>query len=52
MPTLIYILDLIFIRFENQNVMTDGAQEVTLLRTQIQEVISERNELRNQLRSV
>ncbi|XP_016417913.1 coiled-coil alpha-helical rod protein 1-like, partial [Sinocyclocheilus rhinocerous] len=36
-------------KLETQNVMTDAAQEVTLLRTQIQEVISERDELRNQL---
>lgn len=33
-------------KLETQN---DAAQEVTLLRTQIQEVISERDELRNQL---
>ncbi|XP_016340624.1 coiled-coil alpha-helical rod protein 1-like, partial [Sinocyclocheilus anshuiensis] len=36
-------------KLETRNVMTDAAQEVTLLRTQIQEVISERDELRNQL---
>ncbi|XP_043096867.1 coiled-coil alpha-helical rod protein 1 [Puntigrus tetrazona] len=36
-------------KLETQNVMTDAAQEVTLLRTQIKEVISERDELRNQL---
>lgn len=36
-------------KLETQNVLTDAAQEVTLLRTQIQEVISERDELRNQL---
>ncbi|RXN29634.1 coiled-coil alpha-helical rod 1-like protein [Labeo rohita] len=34
---------------KTQNVMTDAAHEVTLLRSQIQEVISERDELRNQL---
>ncbi|XP_016331771.1 coiled-coil alpha-helical rod protein 1 isoform X1 [Sinocyclocheilus anshuiensis] len=36
-------------KLETQNVMTGAAQEVTLLRTQIQEVISERDELKNQL---
>ncbi|KAF4113469.1 hypothetical protein G5714_006014 [Onychostoma macrolepis] len=36
-------------KLETQNVMTDAAQEVTLLRTQIQEMISEKDELRNQL---
>ncbi|XP_016137341.1 coiled-coil alpha-helical rod protein 1-like [Sinocyclocheilus grahami] len=36
-------------KLETQNVMTGAAQEVALLRTQIQEVISERDELKNQL---
>ncbi|XP_005165279.1 coiled-coil alpha-helical rod protein 1 isoform X2 [Danio rerio] len=34
---------------KDQNMMTDTVQEVTSLKTQLQEVISERDELRNQL---
>ncbi|KAK2911176.1 hypothetical protein Q8A67_003309 [Cirrhinus molitorella] len=36
-------------KLKAQNVMTDAAQEVNLLRTQIQEVTTERDELGNQL---
>ncbi|XP_067296327.1 coiled-coil alpha-helical rod protein 1 isoform X2 [Pseudorasbora parva] len=36
-------------KLETQNVITDAVHEVSSLRTQIQEVISERDELRNQL---
>lgn len=48
----IFLCDLILNLFEYQNMINDAVQEATSLRTQIQEVISERDELKNQLRWV